>query len=396
MKASNVKKSTLLKIAVDELDSGHDERSEKPVIMLREKTFNSELGFLLNKINSNARTSGGEGAETEDIIQDLSLKNAALAEIEKTIYKLKHGNDPEKQGGFNPFGLDINVYDDIDDLNDYIKSGFKQAGINRFMLMKFNLIDNAFRTDMNLMNENYTSDVFFGIRDTVIDRLKTGRKGIIITPDDIRNDDFLYKKFSAGFESPADITGFYIVRTRDICRESSRNTFYEKKFASYHYIFSPILIIPVERENSADESELFGLITRFASIPLTIYMMNHTINAEITGMNYRETLLMIDLFGRAFENTRTVFTMIMLNDYSDKKNAFIYAFLLSKIRKRLNKNSLFLRININQAVLVCSEPELSGIKTIIDDVNAGSALIQVESVDYSEYSGESHFSRLFL
>lgn len=392
----NRKKSTLLKVGVEELDTEADARSEKPVNLLREKTFNSELGLLLNKISNNERFTDSAQHENDDIIQDLSLKNAALHEIEKTIYELKHLKESGKYSGFNPFWLDINVYDEIDDLNDYIKAGLKQAGITRFMLMKFNLIDNAFRADLNFIDEKYTSDVFFGIRDKVIEQLKSEKSGIIITPVDIKNDSFLYKKFAGIFEYPEDITGYYIVRVRDICRESSINTFYEKKFASFYYLFSPILVVSLERDSVLDASDIFKLITRNASIPLTIYMMNHTINTEISGMNYRETLLMIDLFGRVFENSRRIFTMIILNDYSDKKNTFIYSFLLSKIRKRLQKNSLFIRINISQTVLVCSDTELNDIRIIIDDINRDSGIVTIESVNYSEYSRENHFTRLFL
>lgn len=391
-----MKKSSLQKVQVEDLDSVENTEPEKVPVFLREKTFNSELSFLLNKISSNEKSPASADETRGNINADIQLKNTALHEIEKLIYELKHFEEAgADSAGFNPFNLDVDVYDDIDDLNDYITEGMRQAGAEKFLLLRFNLSDNSFRTDINLINESMTTDVFFGLKDEIIENLKTNTTGIIITPDSIKNDSFLYKKFRNAFNNPDEITSFYLVRINNICRKSCHDTFYEKKLADYSFL-SPLLIVSLDKTKEYDPDSIFNTLLRFASIPLGIYMMNFAIKTAISGFNYRDTLLMIDLYTKISENMKMNTGIIRLSDYSLKENVFIYTFMLSKIRKKLKKNSLFIRINIDQAVFVCSDEELDEITNVTDRINEVNETITVETFDYRDYSHENHFTRLFL
>ena len=392
----NIQKSKLLRVSVEDLDVEIPAKTGKEPIFLREKTFNSDLGFLLNKISSNEKQPALSSGSDDNSI-DLSLKKTALLEIEKMIYRLKHFEENTNNTSFfNPFDLDVDVYDEIDDLNDYIISGMKQSGMGRFLLMRYNLNDNAFRTDINMISEDYTSGVFFGLRDDIIEQMKSRTSGIIISPDNIRNDKFLIKKFRDGFSRPEDIPPFYICRISRICRESCKNTFYEEKMSGYDDIISPVLVIALDIEHNLLPEDIFATLTQYAAIPLGIYMMNYSLKTAISKFNYRDTLLLVELIANFSENSRVQLSIIKLNNYSSKEYIFIFTFLISRIKKLLNRNSLFIRVDIDQSLLVCSDDELAAVNAVIEDINKNADIITLTSFDNSRYARENQFLRLFL
>ncbi|HPS59061.1 MAG TPA: hypothetical protein PK514_13225 [Spirochaetota bacterium] len=392
----NIRKTKLLKVSVDDLDIDIPVETAKGPIFLREKTFNSDLGFLLNKISSNEKQPAVQSVNDDNNI-DFSLKQTALLEIEKMIYRLKHLEETaDNTSHFDPFDIDVDVYDEIDDLNDYIISGMKQSGMNKFLLMRFNLSDNAFRTDINMIREDYTPGIFFGLKDGIIEQMKNSSSGIIIPPDRIRNDKFLIKKFKDGFSSPEDIPPFYICRISSICRESCKNTFYEEKMSGYDDIISPVLVIELDKTNRLMPEDIFGILTRYAAIPLGIYMMNYSLKTAISKFNYRDTLLLVELIANSSDNSSMQLSIIQLENYSSKEYIFIFTFLLSRIKKLLNRNSLFIRVDIDQTLLVCSVEELAAVNAVIEDINRNAEIITIASFDNSRYACESQFLRLFL
>lgn len=392
----NMRKTKLLKVSVEDLDTEHPSDAGRTPIFLREKTFNSELGFLLNRISSNEKQPAHKTPESDNNI-DLSLKKNALLEIEKMIYRLKHIEEAANNTSFfDPFDLDIDVYDEIDDLNDYLITGMKQSGIEKFILMRYNLTDNAFRTDINLINEDYTSSVFFGLRDKYIEQLKNNSVGIILTHEILQNDNFLVKKFQNGFTSSGDIPPFYICRISNICRESCKNTFYEDKMSGYDDIISPVLIIALDKDSRLTPEDIFAKLSRFASIPLGIYMMNYSLKTSISKFNYRDTLLLIQLIANSSDKSRMSLSIIKLDNYSSKEFIFIYTFIVSRIKKLLNRNSLFIRVDIDQSLLVCSDEELAAVNAVIDDVNSNTEIISLAIFDNSRFSRENRFLRLLL
>lgn len=393
---NNKAKSKLLKVSVEDLDVEVPAENAKGSVFLRDKTFNSELGFLLNKISNNEKQPALNTLSDDNNI-DFSLKKTVLLEIEKMIYRLKHiEENANNTSFFNPFDLDIDVYDEIDDLNDYIISGMKQSGLKNFLLMRFNLSDNAFRTDINLINEHYTSGIFFGLRDGIIEQMKGRPSGIIISSDQIRNDRFLIKKFKDDFSSPLEIPPFYICKISSICRESCKNTFYEEKMSGYDDIISPVLVIALDKENRLLPDEIFALLTRYAAIPLGIYMMNYSLKTAISKFNYRDTLLLVELIANSSENSRMRLSIIKLNNYSLKEYIFIFTFLLSRIKKLLNRSSLFIRVDIDQSLLVCSDEELAAVNAVIEDINKNADVITLATFDSSRYSSDNQFVKLFL
>jgi len=391
-------KSTLVQVKVEELDADNvQEVKEKNVNILRDKTFNSELGLLLNTINSNEKTSDTRPTGPAEHEIDYNLKNAALLEIEKTIYQLKEFHESGRgQSGFNPFDLDINVYDDIEDTNDYIIAGMNQAGFPLFLLMKFDLEDNAFRVDINTAGGNLTSDAFFSMNDGLFTRLKAEQKGIFLSTGDIREDIFLSKKFGTVIEKKSDSDGIYLIRLSDLCREPFSGTAYRNRLSGFDEVISPILAIKTSEMDRTEEDSIFSRLQHYASIPLAVYMMNNTMKTGFSGLNYRATLLMVNLFALASENTNRKIVTLKLTDYSDKKDQFIYSYMISKIRKILKMNSLLIRISVSLSVLVCSESELEQVKLITGQINIDQPRINVESINYNESPHDNQFARLFL
>ena len=124
--------------------------------------------------------------------------------------------------------------------------------------------------------------------------------------------------------------------------------------------------------------------------------MNYSLKTAISKFNYRDTLLLVELIANSSENSRMRLSIIKLNNYSLKEYIFIFTFLLSRIKKLLNRSSLFIRVDIDQSLLVCSDEELAAVNAVIEDINKNADVITLATFDSSRYSSDNQFVKLFL
>ena len=385
----------LLKVTVEDLDSEPEAPAAAPVNILREKTFNPELSSLLNKIYSHEKTSDTETPGTEKI--DPGLKYTLLQKCDQLLYRLKHEADAAKvTSEFNPFSLDINVYDDIDDLDDYIETGMKQIGFSRFLIMKYNFIDAAFRTDLNRIDEALTTDLFFSTKDPLFKGMYANNRGYILDYAAIDTDLFFKKKLETVFQSGDNNRVIYFVRLCSLCDDNG-SLIIKNIMSSFEQYLSPILaVIPDAGKEHYSENDFFEMLKRDMQIPFSLYAMKNRFNFYSSEFSYEEALLMIELVMTSPAVKGMTRSILTLDNFSVKENMFILKLLLSRIRKQLERDSFFMRIGIDKCILVTSENEKKEISVMIDEINVSENIVSMESIDAgSGYDGDS-FTRLFL
>jgi hypothetical protein len=393
LESGNYLKTELEVVTVNDLDgeppSGQQERN-----FLREKTFNSELNSLVNKIFNNEKI--GEEPPDSYIESDPVERNSLLIKCEKLIYQLKHSEDLNTiSSSYNPFEMDINVYDDIDDTADYIKAGLLQSGYSKYQILKYNFNDKAYRSDINLLDQSYTTEMYFSINDTLITRLKDHAEGFILSPDLISADPFFSKKFLNTDTDETTSRTFYIIKISSLFKNLLNIKSFESRISKFEEYLSPLMLIDVTDTGKIKSDLITGSLKKTAALPLMLYFLKNRIKFSINNYSYEDTLLMIELFIRSAVNTRLKSYIITLKDYSTKENVFILKFLLSKLRKILKKDSLILRISLNSAAAITSS-SLDDIYNIIDRVNSSSEIITIKSIDYNEYLNIKEFVNLFL
>jgi len=386
----------LLRVTVEDLDGEPETPAEAPVNILREKTFNPELSSLLNKIYSHEKTAETETPSPVKI--EPVLKLTMLQRCDELIYKLKHKADEASlTSDFNPFSLDIDVYDDIDDLNDYIETGMKQSGFSRFLILKYSFIDSAFRTDLNRISETLTADLFFSTKDPLFISMYENNTGYMLNSALINRDLFMKKKLETVFRPDDNKRVIYFVRLCSICDYDKGNPVIKNSMSSFEQYLSPILAVIPEVENEYyNENEIFETLKRNMEIPFSLYIMKNRLNFYSSAFSYEEALLMLELVMNSPAVKGMTRSILTLDNFSVKENMFIMKLLLSRIRKRLEMDSFFMRIGMNKCILITSENEKKDIALMIDEINVSEKIISIESIDAgSGYNGDS-YTRLFL
>lgn len=393
MESRNYHKTELAIVTVNDLDGEiAPESGERN--LLREKTFNSELTSLVTQIFNNEKLGDKAVPYTED--GDATQKISLLQRCESLIYRLKHSDELSTvSSSYDPFDTDINLYDDIDDTADYIRSGLMQCNLSRFQLLKYCFRDKAYRSDINLLDQSYTSDMYFSINDPLIKQLDSHTEGFVITPELVSSDPFFTKKF-LNDETVNNAPGsFFLIKISSFLPEVNGIPGLEVNISPFEQLLSPLLLVELNPGNPYKPEDIFKMLKKTVSVPLLLYFLKNSIQTSAGSYSYEDTLLMIELFARTAAESDIKSYTITLKDYSSKENIFILKYVLSKARRILDKNSLIVRTGLNNAVIITSSG-VEQIFTIIDRANSGIKIIDIQPVDYSSKMNSRDFVNLFL
>ncbi len=370
MEQDNSLKTRLIRITGNQLDLHDAKAVPEEVNLLRQKTFTKELATLVNRIYGNEATESESVKETASL--DIAEKNNLLMEFEKLIYSLKHKDEIAKtESQYNPFNLNIDVYDDIDDIDDYLQKGIEQCGFNEFGLFKYILSESSFKFDRGLLDDFLKINCFFGLKDNLF---KKGipEQGIIIKADSIKKDPFLKKKFSSNSESEENNSSFYLNRVLYCCdkvfiKENSSN------LSTIEEYTSPLIMIKLPEELNIDAENIHKIIIKYISIPLAIYMGKNRLIPVINDSNYENCFHLIELFQKTSHTSKLTWLILSGKEMSSMESFFMLKYFLSKIRLNAGINSLVMRVALNQIVLALPVENVEKIKKIIDDFNEKSS-----------------------
>ncbi|MFA5519634.1 MAG: hypothetical protein WDA74_10310 [Spirochaetota bacterium] len=370
MEQDNSLKTRLIRITGNQLDLHDAKAVPEEVNLLRQKTFTKELATLVNRIYGNEATESESIKETAAL--DIAEKNNLLMEFEKLIYSLKHKDEIAKtESQYNPFNLNIDVYDDIDDIDDYLQKGIEQCGFNEFGLFKYILSESSFKFDRGLLDDFLKTNCFFGLKD---DLLKKGipEQGIIIKADSIKKDPFLKKKFSSNSESEENNSSFYLNRVLYCCdkvfiKENNSN------LSTIEEYTSPLIMIKLPEKFNIDTENIHKIIIKYISIPLAIYMGKNRLIPVINDSNYEDCFHLIELFQKTSHTSKLTWLILSGKEMSSMESFFMLKYFLSKIRLNAGINSLVMRVALNQIVLALPVENVEKIKKIIDDFNERSS-----------------------
>ena len=378
MEREMLQKTELLRVTVEDLDGEPAVEPAAPVNILREKTFNPELSSLLNKIYSHEKTSEVEPPVTEEI--DPVLKITLLHKCDQLLYTIKHESEAASvSSSYNPFTQDINVYDDIDDLNEYIETGMRQSGFSRFLIMKYNFKDAAFRTDLNRIDKSLTSDLFFSTRDPYFIFMHENNSGFILDHAGVNNDPFMKKKLGGFFQAVDTRKVIYFVRLCSLCNDDEKSLMIKNSMSSFEQYLSPIIAaIPDAENDHYDDNEFFVTLKNNMQIPFSLYTVKNRIDFDSSDFLYEDRLLMLELVMNSPAAAGMTRSILALDNFSVKENMFILKLLLSRIKKRLEKNSFFMRIDMNKCILITSEAEKIDIAGMVDEINLSEKIISIE------------------
>ncbi len=385
MEQDNSQNTRLIRITGNQLDLHEVKAKPEGVNLLRQKTFTKELSSLVNRIYSNET---GESESIKEIASlDIAEKNNLLMEFEKLIYSLKHKEEIAKtESQYNPFNLDIDVYDDIDDIDDYLQRGIEQCGFNEFGIFKYILTESSFKFDRGILDDFLKRNCFFGLKD---DLFKEGipEHGIIIEADSIEKDPFLKKKFSSNSGSEKSNSSFYLNRVlsysdKVFIKENNPNLSTIERYTS------PLIMIKLPDESNMNAVEVHKIITKYMSIPLAVYMGKNRLIPVINDCSYEDCFHLIELFQKTSPAPELTWCILFGREMFSMESFFMIKYFLSKIKLNAGINSLVMRVALNQIVLALPTKNVDKLKKIIDDFNNRSSnYIDLKYIE--DYSSET-------
>ena len=364
-------------ISVNEID-GESPVENKEKNIIREKTFNNELHSLVNQIYLNEEMNDKQ-LNFDEISS--SEMNALLMRCESLIYRIKHFDSmPVISSSCNPFEMES-----VDDNTiDIVTDGLAQCGFTRYQILQYSFSDKAYKSSVNNLDPYFADTVFFSINETIILYINDNIEGIIIKPDLIHSNPFFRKKFISGDDNISDISSFYIVKISSIFDGLMDSGILEKSINTFEQFFSPLLLIELKPGESFQAKEIFNKLKEFTSFSFLSYFFKNCIKSRISDYSFEEILLIIDSFTKLNSSFRLTTYVITLNDYSIKENIFILKFVISKIKRLLQKESLIFRVSINKIILIIPESNINHIRNIIDKVNSSEEVIKMQIIN-SDY-----------
>jgi len=385
---------TLTVISGHELDAHDLKVAHQEVNFLREKTFTKELSSLVDRIFTNESVRPAT-AEKDDLL-NLTEKQSILLEYEKLIYSLKHSSDiPEISSRYNPFNLNIDVHDDIDGMENYLRAGMDQSGFNQYGIFKFNLKENAYRFAAGSLSEAMKKNCFFGVSDPVLSGTFS-EYGIILKREDIEADPFLAKKFNLSSYIRPEENSFYLNRIYNYCKNLF-STSDIPELTRLEKFTSPLLLIPVPAGIAGDESDIHSIIKSNLSIPFSVYLSHNRLKPVIADFDYNESLLLIEIFQKMPYSSALKWCVIKGGKEASLENLFMLKYLLAKLRLRTGRNSLILRVASSNIVMALEESELEDIRDCVRDFKSRSGqIIDISFIDYHGHMNKNKFIELFL
>ncbi len=377
-----------------ELDAHEAKAVPEEVNFLREKTFTRELSTLVSRIFNNE--SGKQlPLENEEVLK-ISEKNKTMLEYEKLIYSIKHNKD---RGGicsrYNPFNLDIDVHDDIDDMDDYISAGMAQTGFKDFGVFKYILKESAFRFDMGNFSDTMMENCFFGISDPIFKGVFPER-GILLTSETIAADPFLSKKLPLQSRDEDKEHCYYINKISNYCRNIFSNTA-DPKLTRLEILTSPLVAVYIPDKKDLDESDIHTIISKNLSIPFSQYLSQNRLTPVMNDYNYDESILLIEIFQKLSLNSALRWCIIRGEEFSSIENFFMLKYLLSKIHHKAGSNSLIMRVASNNIVMALGESDMEDVKNSLNEFNRGSGLtVSFSYIDENILKSKNKLIELFI
>ena len=361
-------------ISADEID-GESLVEHKERNIIREKTFNRELHSLVNQIYLNEESNDKQLNYSDDI-SDQEM-DSLLMRCENLIYRLKHLGDRTVISSFyDPFKMESADDDDI----DYITDSLAQCGFSKYQILKYNFSDKVYKSSVNNLDPYFADSIFFSINDPLVLYIDKNIEGFIIKSDLISSDPFFSKKFIKD-NNISDISSFYIVKISSIFDGSIDSQLLDKSKNHVEQFCSPLLLLELKSGEMFQPKDVFDKLKEFSAAPFLSYFLKNSIKSCITDYSFEEILLITELFIKSNSHFKLTNYMIALKDYSVKENIFILKFIMSKIKRLLQKESLIFRVSINKIILIIPESSIDDIRNIIDNVNSTEEVIKVQIIN---------------
>ncbi len=342
-------------------DSKGVQKDGLDISKVRERTFNKELGDLVDRIKSNEPVKDGSpasAAAVEEITEDDLLQMFhQLFYKSVNITGLNHIDT-----NFNPFDL----YKELssDDLVSLIYNEMSGLSFNEYSILTFAPEKNCYSCYINHITDINENNLIIDPSEALYKNIIDNKYGNILDRQSIERDIYYKKRFS-GENSLffMSIGGFF----RDYYSNADLININDFSDA-----FFPILVIRV-RENMGEnrKKSIYRLIKDKFTLYFFLLYRKITLERQNTNpVNLQSIYEFLDYTYQRYDKYKEcVCSVIKCKKYVNIESLFIIRYLHSKLKKKLDGAAEVIRIEKDKLIVFTLKSKRKMMDDILDDLN---------------------------
>ncbi len=330
-------------------------------ILLREKTFTSELRRLVEKVTAHDALESIDDGDIDRLSEDELVRR-----FHALFYRVLHVHHLEDiNEGYNPFLAASGLSGE----NLITSISEKMSGISypAYALLPYQLEKRCFMPVVSTIADLEMVNLFIDVHDDIYKNIKASTEGIIITPEMIQKDFFLKKRF--GSKASSDNDSYYINSIRNIYSGIVAEALPPADVKDIDIDFSPLIIISLK-----GSAELLRppMITRTIALELSIQLLMYA-HYQSEGirpgvvrdlehaygiLEYLYQLFMQSGKGRCF--------VLACGDEFSNERRFIISYFLSKLRREVSPKTMIAQLDNRKIMIFACERDF----VLVEDMTA--------------------------
>jgi hypothetical protein len=355
----------------DSVAESFEKDTRKQLNVLRERTFNTDLRNLVDRIRDNEPPSAAP-EEYDGDIDSLSEE-----ELQLKLYRLYYraGNirdNREINIAFNPFEIqdEASTSSLFDSLSGYIINRMESLTLSPFALLSYNIAQKGYMPTVHSLDRYHAKSIVISLRDRLFKKIVASPDGIIIDAGEIDDDPFMSKIFS--LKQDEERRPLYFILLSTITAEVMKELPISGTENLSPFLPSAILMIelPVQT-HPANIAAITGILKRRLALPY--FLLNDYQSLVFMSESYEN----LDYTYQVLDYLFTIFLLqkdragISIKSAAQKNDSMIFLikYIISKLSHKLYSNSVIVHILKGRLIILTTNAFIDVIKEIIDENN---------------------------
>lgn len=344
---------------MENIETDQMEKSEGVGIPLRDKTFTPELKGLVEQITTHERE------KTEEISEDNLLER-----FHRLFYRAINLPGLNKMNTlFNPYDLQGDAGEA--DIRKSIDTALAALNIHEYLLLTYNFQKRCYLPYISNPRDITEVNIAIDASERLYKEIAESRRGIILGPERINNDQFLKKRFSP--HDGGDVRDYYFILSigRLFSGMFLETPVSAKNLAESCYPF-PLLLLTLSGDNRFIESDgLYQEILNRLTVPLFLAVSSAwSPGSNDSPLGFYDYYYLFDYLvsSYALRDDGIIFS-VQCNRWCRKENLFLERYLLSKLVSELPGKPMAVQIEKDLFYLFTKRSLSESFLSIFNEIN---------------------------
>ena len=377
-------------VKADSTGEAFEKDTRRQLNLLREKTFNSELRNLVDRIRVNEPLSEDSELSPEDI--DALSDEEILLRLYRLYYRTVNIRDNRDINiAFNPFEiLGEESSSSIEDaLNAYIINRMESLALSPFALLSYHIAEKGYMPTIHSLERYDARGIVIGLRDRLFKKIAASPDGVVIEAGEIEEDPFMSKMFS--LKEGEGHRSLYFIMVSTIIAEVMKELPVSGSDTFSPFLPSAIIMMELpEQPHAVNIATIAGTIKRRLALPY--FLLNDYQSLIFFSDSYEN----LDYTYRVLDYLFTIFLLhkdragISIQSTAQKNESmtFLIKYVISKLSHKLYCDSVIVHIIKGRLVILTTDAFVVLVRDIIDEYNRlfndQFSIVEFHSADFDD------------